>query len=399
MFTRKIPGVFFSAFACAMASSAIGAEATPVPSTYKVEFTPRMEATGAHTDNVLMTPTGVSDSTLALALISNLKLSKADQIISSELGLSTTQHRTHPDEEDDAYYLSANLLQHVSKSWSFNMAARVDDAVLARGALTEEDADHRTKTKTYNASIGGAYETDKYKYSLALQHVQLDLQDNTRLGSTLNKDDEDRGETDIVLRGVYKQNEAFQPSFTASHGQINYEQTLDDYGDNRSSAVSKFLLGADYKIGSHASINGDIGYYWRDYSGVSFDSIKLVVGNVMFKVQASENLVGFGGVSRSFSELNIANSPGLIVENYSAGLTYKPTKKISVTGTTGKTHSEALLVGIVAKDYVNSIGGSYAFNERYSALLQYTHTKRVTNSQIILPYTENAIALKLSASF
>lgn len=399
MYARKTLGVFSSAFACAMASSAIGAEAPPVPSTYKVEFTPKMEVTGAHTDNVLMAPTGDKDSTLALALISNLRLSKPDQVISSDLGLSTTQHRTHPKEEDDAYYLSANLLQHASKNWSFNMAARIEDTVLARGALTEEDADHRTKTKTYNASIGGGYETDKYKYSLALQYVQFDLQDNTKLGVTLNKDDEDRGETDIVLHGVYKLSEAFQPSFKASYGQINYEQTLDDYGDNRSSAVSKFLVGADYKIGPHASINGDIGYYWRDYSGVSFDSIKVVVGNVMFKAQASEDLVGFGGVSRSFNELNIANSPGLIVDNYSAGLMYKPTKKFSLKGTTGKTHSEALLVGIVAKDYVNSIGGSYAFNERYSALLQYTHTKRITNSQIILPYTENAIALKLTASF
>lgn len=382
-----------------MATSAIGAEATPTSSTYKVQFTPRIEATGAHTDNVLKAPTGAKDSTLALALISNLKLSKPDQIISSDLGLSTTQHRTHTNEEDDAYFFSANLLQHASKNWSFNMAARIEDTVLARGALTEEDADHRTKTKTYNASIGGAYETDKYKYSLALQHVQFDLQDNTKLGATLNKDDEDRSQTDIVLRGVYKLSEAFQPSFTASHGQINYEQTLDDYGNNRSSAVSKFLVGADYKIGSHASVNGDIGYYWRDYSGVSFDSIKVVVGNVMLKVQASEKLMGFGGVSRSFNELNIADSPGLIVDNYSAGLMYKPTKKFSVKGTTGKIHSEAQLVGIVAKDYVNSIGCSYAFNERYNALLQYTHTKRITNSQMILPFTENAIALKLTASF
>lgn len=400
MFTRKTLGVFSTALAGAMATSAIGAEAAPAaPSTYKVEFTPRMEATGGHTDNVLKAPSGVKDSTLALALISNLRLSRPDQIISSDIGLSTTQHHTHTGEEDDSYFLSANLMQHASKNWSFNMAARIEDSVLARGALTEEDADHRTKTKTYNASVGAAYETDEYKYSLALQHVQFDLQDNTKLGATLNKDDEDRGETDLVLRGVYKLSESFQPSFTASYGQINYEQTLDDYGNNRSSNVTKLLLGANYKISPHASVNGDIGYYWRDYAGVSFDSIKVAVGNVMLKAQASENLVGFGGVSRSFNELNIPDSPGLIVDNYSAGLMYKPTKKISVKGTTGKIHSEAQLVGIVAKDYVNSIGGSYAFNERYSALLQYTHTKRITNSQMILPYTENAIALKLTASF
>lgn len=399
MFTKKTLGVLSTAFAGALSTSAIGAEATPAPSSYKVEFSPRIEATGAHTDNVLKAPNGVKDSTLALALIANLNMSKPDQIISSDLGISTTEHRKYSNEEDDAYYFSANLLQHASKNWSFNMAARVEDSVLARGALTEEDADHRTKTKTYNASVGAAYETDEYKYSLALQHAQFDLQDNTKLGAILNKDDEDRGETNLVLHGVYKLSAAFQPSFTASYGQINYAQTLDDYGNNRSSDVTKLLLGANYKITPHASINGDVGYYWRDYAGVSFDSIKVVIGNVMLKAQASENLMGFAGVSRSFNELNIADSPGLIVENYSAGLMYKLTKKISVKGTTGKVHSEAQLVGIVAKDYVNSIGCSYAFNERYSALLQYTHTKRLTNSQMILPFTEDAVALKLTASF
>lgn len=399
MFTRKIPGVFSVALTGVMATSAIGAEAPVAPSAYAVQFSPRIETAGMHTDNVLKTPQGANDSAIALALISNLKLSKPDQIITSDLGLSTTKHYTRTDEGDDSYYFSANLLQHASENMSFNMAARVDDTVLARSAITEEDADHRTKSKTYNASVGGAYETEKFKYSLALQYVQFDLQDNTKLGSEINKDDEDRSQTDIVLRGVYKLSEVFQPSLTASYGKINYEQTLDDYGNNRSSEVTKLLVGADYKISPHTSVNGDIGYYLRNYSGVSFESIKVVVGNVMLKAQASENLMGFAGVSRSFNELNIADSPGLVVDNYSAGLMYKPTKKISVKGTTGKIHSEAQLVGIVAKDYVNSIGCSYAFNERYNALLQYTHTKRLTNSLMILPFTENAIALKLTASF
>lgn len=399
MLTRKTLGVFSAAFAGAMATSAIGAEATPAHSGYAVQFSPRIEATGMHTDNLLKTPQGASDSAIALALISNLRLSKPDQIITSDLGLSTTKHHQHTNEGDDSYYLSANLFQHASENLSFNMAARVDDTVLARSAITEEDADHRTKTKTYNASVGGAYETEKFKYSLALQYAQFDLQDNTKQGVVINKDDEDRSQTDIVLRGVYKLSEVFQPSLMASYGQINYEQTLDDYGNNRSSEVTKLLVGADYKFSPHASLNGDVGYYWRNYSGVSFESLKVVVGNVMLKVQASESLVGFAGATRTFSELNIAFSPGLVVDNYSAGLMYKPTKKISVKGSTSQTNSEAQLVGIEAKDYVNSIGCSYVFNERYSALLQYAHTKRITNSQIILPYTDNTVALKLVASF
>lgn len=397
--TRKTLGVFSTALAVATVSSVVRAEAPATPSTYDIQFAPRIETTGTHTDNYLKAPNGTKDSSIALALISNLKLSKQDQIITSDFGLSSTKHFTHADEEDDSYYLSANILQRASKKLSFTAAARVDDTVLARRAITEEDADHLTKTKTYNVSIGSTYEADKQKYTVTLQQAVLDLSDNTKSGNTLNKDDEDRSETDLILHGEYKLNEVFQPSFTVGYGQINYEATLDDHGNDRTSEVTRLLVGGNYKIGSHASVNGDVGYYLRNYRGVSFESIKVLVGNVMLKVQADENLIGFGSYSRSFNELNIADSPGLIVDTYSAGFIYKPTKKFSVKGSTSKTISVAQLVGIEAKDYVNSVGCVYAFNERYNAGLQYSNSRRYTNSQIILPFTDNTIMLKLSAAF
>lgn len=370
-----------------------------VLSGYTVKFSPRIDFSAIHTDNVLKTKTEVSDTIADIMLSGNLNLSKKNQTIDSNFGFKTTEHLEIEAEEIDDLFGGVNFVHNFTESFLIKMGFRYDDTTISRDAIVEGDADGRTDITTISHFIESSYKTGKQQYRLALKRNEIDTLDTQAFNKVVNKDDEDRTETDLILKGNYMLNDIIQPSFTLSFGEIDYTDQKDDFGLERSSNVVEFLVGGNLKLGSGVNISGEFGHYYRDYNGISFENIEETIGNATIGMQVNDKLSAYGTFSRSFAELNIDASPGFFIDNYSTGFYYRATEKLSFDGSFSKNVTKFELLDIKLEDFTKKVGGTYAFNQRYNAGLHYANSRRVTNSAIAQPFKENAVTLDFSVAF
>lgn len=402
MLTKKIVGGLSTAAALSMISFLAQAQAeTPtVLAGYDVKFSPRIDLTTVNTDNALKTTSKVNDTIADLLFSGNLNLSKKGQTIDSDFGFKSTQHLELEAEEIDDFYGGVSLLQNFSESFLVKAGVRYDDSTITRNAIIEGDADGRTDITTLTQSIESSYKTGKQQFTLSLKRDDLDTLDTEKTDLVVNRDDEDRLETDLTLKWNYMLSDIFQPSVTLTYSDIDYEQRQDDFGLERTSDVIELLVGGTLKLGTRVRVSGEVGHYSRDYEGVSFENIEATIGNASIGAQVNDKLTVYGNYSRSFAELNIDASPGFFVDVYTSGANYNATEKLSFDGSVRQVNTELDLLGVKIRDYVTTVGSSYRFNTRYSAGLHYSYSRRTTNnSAFIQAFNENAFTLKLSAAF
>ena len=399
MFTSKLANRVSAAVIFSMLSFLTQAEDPTILSGYNVKFSPRIDFSAMHTDNVLKAENEVSDTIANIMLSGNLNLSKKGQTIDSNFGFKTTEHLEVESEEIDDFFGGVSLLHNFSESFLVKVGLRYDDTTIARDAIVEGDADGRTDITTISQSIESSYKTGKQQYKLALKRDEIDTLDTETSSIAVNKDDEDRTETDLILKGNYMLNNIFQPSFTLSFSEIDYEDQIDDFGLERSSNVVEFLVGGSLKLGSGVDISGEIGHYYRDYNGISFENIEAAIGNGSISMKVNDNLSAYGAFSRSFAELNIDASPGLFIDNYSSGFSYRATDKLSFDGSFSKEITKFELLDIKLKDFIKKVGCTYEFDQHYNAGLHYVDSRRVTNSSIAQPFKENAVTLDFAVAF
>lgn len=399
MLTIKTVGGLTAAATFSMASIIAQAQTPSEFAGYTVKFSPRLDLSTVNTDNALKTKNKVDDTIADLLLSGNLNLSKEGQTIDSEFGFKSTQHFELKSEEIDDFYGGVSLLQNFSDSFSVKAGARYEDSTISRQAIIEGDADGRTDITTFTQNIEGSYKAGKHQYSLSLKRDDLDTLDTEKFDVVINRDDEDRVETDLSLKWNYMFSDIFQPSITLTASEIDYEQKRDDFGFERTSDVVELLVGGSLKLGTRVRVNGEVGHYARDYEGVGFENIGATIGNASIGAQVNKKLTAYGTYSRSFSELNIDATPGLFVDVYTSGLNYTASEKLSFNGSVRQVNSEMELIGIKIRDYVTTVGTSYDFNARFSAGLSYSYSRRNSNnSAVVQDFKENAFTLKLSAA-
>ena len=351
MLSKKSVGKFSTAVALSMASFIAQAQTPNVLAGYDVKFSPRIDLSTVNTDNALKTKSKVNDNVADLLVSGNLNLSKKGQTIDSDFGFKSTQHLELEAEEIDDFYGGVSLLQNFSESFQVKAGVRYDDSTITRDAIIEGDADGRTDITTLTQSVVGNYKTGKQQYTLSLKRDDLDTLDTEKLDTVVNRDDEDRLETDLTLKWNYMLSEIFQPSFTLTYSEIDYDQRKDDFGLERSSDVIELLVGGSLKLGSRVRVSGEAGHYFRDYEGVGFENIGATIGNGSIGAQVNEKLAVYGSFSRSFAELNIDASPGLFVDVYSLGFNHNATEKLTFDGNVRQVNTEMDLKKI--KQYIS----------------------------------------------
>jgi hypothetical protein len=399
MFTKKIIGGLSAAATLSMASFLAQAQTPTELAGYKVKFSPRIDFSTINTDNALKSKSKVNDTIADLLFSGNLNLSKEDQTIDSDFGFKATQHLELEAEEIDDFYGGVSLLQNFSDSFLVKAGVRYDDSTITRDSIIEGDADGRTDITTLTHSIESRYTTGKQQYTFSLKRDDLDTLDTEKLDIIVNRDDEDRIETDLTLKWNYMLSDVFQPSITLISSEIDYEKETDDFGLERTSNVIEFLVGGNLKLGNRVNVNGEVGHYSRDYEGVSFENIEATIGNASIGVQVNDKLTAYGNYSRSFAEMNIDATPGLFIDVYTTGLNYSASQKLSFSGSVRQVNTEMELLGIKIRDYVTTVGTAYNFNARYSARLSYSYSRRNSNlPALIQNFNENAFTLKLSAA-
>lgn len=399
MFTKKIIGGLSAAATLSMASFLAQAQTPSEVAGYNVKFSPRIDLSSINTDNALKTKSKVDDTIADLLFSGNLNLSKEGQTIDSDFGFKSTHHFELEGEEISDFYGGVSLLQNFSESFLVKAGVRYDDSTITRNAIIEGDADGRTDITTLTQTFESSYKTGKQQFTLSLKRDDLDTLDTEKTDLVVNRDDEDRIETDLTLKWNYMLSDIFQPSVSLTFSEIDYEQRLDDFGLERTSDVIELLVGGTLKLGSRVRVSGEVGHYSRDYEGVSFENIEATIGNASIGAQVNDKLTAYGTYSRSFAELNIDASPGLFVDVYSTGLNYTASEKLSFNGSVRQVNTEMELLGIKIRDYVTTVGTSYNFNARYSAGLSYSYSRRNSNNTAFVQnYNENAFTLKLSAA-
>ncbi len=367
---------------------------------YDVTFTPRIDFTGKVSDNIRSETVAVHDTVTTMTLNGELRFRKPDRTITSDFGVNLTKNFQLQSEESNDFYVSAGFRQEFSDGISLNGFTRFDDTVQDRKIIAAEHGDSRTDMKTLNTHLTATYRKDKTELSVTLEHARMDLANIQKLGTIINKNDEDRNDFNIILSGRHTLDEFFTPSFTISAGKIKYDQKQDDFGHERSSDVTKLLLGGQLNFGSHLTLQGETGYYLRNYEGVSFKSISMIIGDARLQFTVNDKLNGSLSYSRSFQELNVAFSPGLVVDIYSGGINYNPTEALMLMGQVSKMISLMDIVGTTANDYVTTLGLTYRYNKRYSGMMQYTNTRRFSSNPVAVPeFMENAVMLKVSLTF
>lgn len=164
------------------------------------------------------------------------------------------------------------------------------------------------ETDTFNATLGAELEFNAFRVRPNVEFAYLDFEDTPLIGGGFdNQDDRDRTELSAGLELGYEVQRGYEAFVSFNYFNTDYNDALDDTGVNRDSTG------------------------WRVLTGVNLELTRLLEGRF-----------GVGYTARDYSDAALGDTSGLSLD---AGLTWSPTRRMTVTLDGSRDIQETTLTG------------------------------------------------------
>ena len=254
--------------------------------------------------------------------------------------------------------------------------------------------------------LGAGYDHQpaRFRTLFTLNYATLDFENNKNIfGQKIDTQDRNRDRPEAILRFGYEYKQGRRLFIQGAYNQVNYDQKVDNTGQERSSKGYKITTGMNFDL-THLLV-GDvfIGVVKQDYDDRTTSS------------NISDPLIGFHltwtptGLTTVHLNLDInpqeatePTSPGYLSTVFSVGVNHELRRNVILLGNVGYTDNQYEQDGPGQKDNENityvGLGGKYLFSRRFYASAEYNYERR--RSDIAAQeYKTNEVMLALGANW
>ena len=365
------------------------------------QFFPSLEVDVEYGDNIFATQTGgQSDVLTRIRPEFALKSDWNRHALNLKAAPEVVRYYRFTDDSVENYDFSADGQIDVLR------ALKVDlDASYALGNEDRGDpnavasATSPTETKTTKAHVGVAYKPAWVSLSIDGDFTDSDFKDVTNRDiSITNNDDRDRDKKEITVRLGREYLPDTEMFVKASYNIINYDDALDDNGQNRDSDGYEIVVGTDLDFTGIVTGNVFGGYISQSSDDATLEDIAGPTVGASVNWAATPLMDIKGSVVRGVEETTTSGSPGFLSSFASVGVDYEILRQLTasakIKGTVQDYESIARRDRLLDFD----IGAEYLFNRNFSTELKYAF-KRKTSDAAGLAYTQNTVLFSGRAQF
>jgi hypothetical protein len=345
-------------------------------------------AFGALSDQVTRVMPGLSASSLWTRHALNADLSMIDET-----------HNRLKDESADTNAFSLAGRIDGSAGLAFPLAYERQRSTTARGNPNEQGGRDRQIDTVQSLRGGLHWQTGPWRLELGSRVQSTDARDTTNLaGVTINRDDEDRTQSDHSAKLGYQVNKAWSVFGKAVRTRVDYRDPFDDRLVNRDSDGGTFTAGTSYVLGPSKRFSLEAGNERRKFRGAlgKFSDATL---DMLAMWDFLPSLVGTATHSRSFQETVLPGSPGLSVRVTTLGLgwTIDPRWRADLTYTRNEMAPERLPERYRQNSL--SLATRYTFNRYVQLRLAAAHNTQPADGALVPGYRESAITAGVLFSY
>ena len=365
------------------------------------QFFPALEVDVEYGDNIFSTQTGGQSDVVTrirpeLALNSDwnrheLKLKAVPEVV---------RYDRFSDDDVENYDFSADGRVDVLRALTIDLDAGYKIGHEGRGDPNAvASARSPTESATTDVHVGMKYKPAWVSLSIDVNFTDQDFDDVTnRDGTITNNDDRDRDKKEITVRLGREYLPDTEMFVEASYNVIDYDDALDDAGENRDSDGYSVVVGTDLDFTGIVTGNVFAGYIRQNSDDANLEDIAGPTVGASVNWDATRLMSVRVAVSRSVQETTTAGSPGFLSSFATVSVDYEILRQLTASAQIKGTAQNYRGIGRLDKVLDFDIGAEYLFNRNFSAELKYAF-KRKTSDAAGLAYTQNTVLLSARLQF
>lgn len=360
-------------------------------------LSPEITVTEYYDDNVYASQTATKDDLVTmispnLSLTSNWK----EHALVLEAGLEVTRYADLVAENTNDAWINMRGKYQLNKDHDFRLGLAYTRDHEDRASPDTIAGSEPTRFDDTTANLGYTTHQGNHFFKLIFNVSDLDFYDvNSSLG-ILDNDDRDRSDKTTGLRYLYKYAPGGAVFISGVYDSRDYDQTLDNEGNDRKSEGYRYSLGVELVSPSTVS-KFSLGRISRDYQSIAFERVDETNVSLQhqWKFLTSSNLSI--SVNRSIEETTIDNSSGYLMTDVATDLNFGLSAKNEIN--LGATLARVDYYGINRiEDYVTyriGYGHNLFKNLKFSADLQRAERDSSVSGE---NYTINQLFLRIKAA-
>lgn len=256
-----------------------------------------------------------------------------------------------------------------------------------------------TEIVTSDGSVGIEYKPARYSLSLDGSFTHADFGDVVNNNDTItNNDDRDRKKKEFIGRFGYEYLPETEMFVKASYNVIDYDDSVDDGGQNRDSDGFSVVFGTDLDF--TGIVTGDVfaGYISQDYDDVTLETVAGPTFGLGVSWDATPLITARASIVRTIQETTLANTGGFLSTGSTISVDYEILRQWTASAEAKWTKSKYEGIGREDNTYDLSLGSEYLLNRNFSLRFDYAY-KRKLSSQTGVNYKQNTVLVSLRSQF
>jgi hypothetical protein len=361
---------------------------------------PRIDMQREFTDNVQRAANGpVSDQVTRVTPSVAASSMWSRHALNASISLTDETHHRLKGESADTHLMSLNGRIDAHPGLAFPLALEHERIATKRGHPNEARGRDRHTDTVVRQRAGLQWKTGQWLLELGTQFQNTDAKDTVDLaGREINRDDEDRSQTDHSVKLSYQINPHWSVFAKGRRTKVDYDDPFDDRLFDRDSSGGATTVGVTFALAPQRMFSLEAGRERRQFRGAlgRFSDSTL---DALAVWAFTPELVGTVSHSRMFEETVLPGSPGLSVRSTLMNLRWGTGKPWSSDVSFSRSDSAPVRLPVRFRQDTVSAAARYAVNRHFQLRLEVAHNRQPADGAVVPGYREDVVTLGLLAAY